>query len=86
VLAALRETGELVGAALGDQRRRELRTQGAAVSMDEAISYLLANIDPKLLTGPSSLVEPDLAVTGLVGGCAVACRPLHLGCLSQSVP
>ena len=52
VLAALRETGELVGAALGDQRRRELRTQGAAMSMDEAISYLLANIDPKLLTGP----------------------------------
>ncbi len=53
MLAALpRETGELVGAALGDQRRRDLRAQGATMSMDEAISYLLANIDPKLLTGP----------------------------------
>lgn len=55
VLAALRETGELVGAALGDQRLRELGTQGAAMSMDEAISYLLANIDPKLLTNPITL-------------------------------
>jgi predicted ATPase len=52
VLAAIRETGDLVAAALGDQRRRELRTAGAAMSTDEAISYALANIDPKLLTGP----------------------------------
>jgi hypothetical protein len=49
---ALRETGDLIAAALGDQRQRELRTAGAAMSMDEAISYALANIDPKLLTGP----------------------------------
>jgi hypothetical protein len=55
VLAALRETGDLVAAALGDQRRHELRTVGAAMSMDEAISYALANIDPKLLTGPVTL-------------------------------
>jgi hypothetical protein len=52
VLAGLRETGEIVAAALGDQRRRELRTAGVAMSTDEAISYALANIDPKLLTGP----------------------------------
>jgi hypothetical protein len=55
VLAALRETGDLVAAALGDQRRRELRIDGAAMSMDEAISYALAHIDPKLLTGPITL-------------------------------
>jgi hypothetical protein len=55
VLTALRETGDLVAAALGDQRRRELRTEGAAMSMDAAISYALANIDPKLLTGPVTL-------------------------------
>jgi hypothetical protein len=52
VLAALRETGGLVAAALGDERRRELRAAGATMSMDEAISYTLANIDPKLFTGP----------------------------------
>ncbi|MGO8849390.1 hypothetical protein [Mycobacterium sp.] len=52
VLAALRETGDIVAAALGDQHRRELPTTGAAMSMDEAVSYALANIDPKLLTGP----------------------------------
>jgi predicted ATPase/class 3 adenylate cyclase len=55
VLAALRETGDLVATALGDERRRELRATGAAMSMDEAISYALANIDPKLLTGPITL-------------------------------
>jgi hypothetical protein len=47
VLSALHETGELVAAALGDQRRRELRSIGAAMSMDEASSYALANIDPR---------------------------------------
>jgi predicted ATPase/class 3 adenylate cyclase len=55
VLAALRETGALVAAALGEERRGELRTAGAAMSMDEAISYALSNIDPKLLTGPITL-------------------------------
>jgi tetratricopeptide (TPR) repeat protein len=55
LLAALRETGDLVAAALGNERRRELRTAGAAMSTDEAISYALANIDPKLLTGPITL-------------------------------
>jgi tetratricopeptide (TPR) repeat protein len=55
LLAALRETGDLVAAALGDERRRELRAAGAAMGMDEAISYALANIDPKLVTRPVTL-------------------------------
>ena len=50
-LAALHETGDLVAGALGAQRARELRRTGAAMSMDVAVSYALANIDPKLLTG-----------------------------------
>ncbi len=57
ILAALQETGEIISAALGDERRRELRTQGAAMSMDEAISYAVANIDPKLLTGPIANID-----------------------------
>lgn len=52
VLAALRETGHLVAASLGEQRARQLRNMGAAMSMDEATSYALANIDRKLLIGP----------------------------------
>jgi predicted ATPase/class 3 adenylate cyclase len=55
VLMALRETGDLVAAALGDERRRELRATGAAMSIDEAISFALGNIDQKLLTGPITL-------------------------------
>jgi hypothetical protein len=55
VLAALRETGVLVAAALGEDRQRELRTAGGAMSTDEAVSYAIANIDPKLLTGPITL-------------------------------
>jgi tetratricopeptide (TPR) repeat protein len=57
VLAALQETGDFVSAALGDDRRRELRTQGAAMTMDEAISYAVANIDAKLLTGPIASID-----------------------------
>jgi hypothetical protein len=52
VLAALGETGGLVAAALGKQRARELRNEGAGMSMDEATSYVLARIDRKLLAGP----------------------------------
>lgn len=52
ILQALRETGEIVAAALGKERERELRDQGAAMSMDEAISYALASVEPKLLAGP----------------------------------
>jgi electron transfer flavoprotein alpha/beta subunit len=47
----LRETGDLVAAAVGDERARELRRTGAAMGLDEALSYALANIDPKLLRG-----------------------------------
>ena len=51
------EAGEIVGATLGDDRRRELRRQGAAMTMDDAVSYALANIDPKLLTGPIASID-----------------------------
>ena len=57
VLAALREAGDLVTAALGEERRRELRGKGAAMSMDEAISFALDHIDPKLLTGPIASID-----------------------------
>jgi predicted ATPase/class 3 adenylate cyclase/DNA-binding CsgD family transcriptional regulator len=59
VLAALRETGDTVANALGAERRQELRVAGAAMTMDEAISYALASVDPKLLTGPITVgAEP----------------------------
>jgi hypothetical protein len=44
----LRETNDLVVAALGEGRSRELRDAGLAMSTDEAISNALANIDPQL--------------------------------------
>jgi predicted ATPase/class 3 adenylate cyclase len=47
VFEALRESRDLVAAALGDDRRRELRAAGAAMSMDEAAFYAIANIDSK---------------------------------------
>ncbi len=52
LLDALREAGDIVTAALGEERRQQLRAEGAAMTLDEAVSYALANIDPKLLTGP----------------------------------
>ena len=54
---ALRETGELVAAALGEDRQWKLRTAGAAMTMDEAVSYALTNIDPKILTGPVASID-----------------------------
>jgi hypothetical protein len=57
LLAALGQAGDLVSAALGEERRQQLRAEGAAMSMDEAVSYAMANIDPKLLTGPLSLAQ-----------------------------
>ena len=51
ILQALRETGDIVAAALGKERQRELRIAGAAMSMDEAVSYALANVEPKWRTG-----------------------------------
>jgi tetratricopeptide (TPR) repeat protein len=57
ILHALRETHEIVAAAVGDERARELRRTGAAMGLDEAVSYALAHIDPKLLTGPISSID-----------------------------
>jgi predicted ATPase/class 3 adenylate cyclase len=52
LLAALRETGVIVTTALGAPSARELRKAGEAMSVDDAVSYALANVDPRLLTGP----------------------------------
>ena len=52
VLEAVREASDIVSRQLGDEKRRELTASGAAMSMDEAVSYALANIDPRLLNGP----------------------------------
>ena len=57
VLQALREAREIVAAALGDEPAHELRRIGAAMGLDEAVSYALANIDPKLLTGPIASID-----------------------------
>ena len=54
LLEALREAGNIVTAALGEERRQQLRAQGAAMTLDEAVSYALANIDPNFLPVPSS--------------------------------
>jgi predicted ATPase/class 3 adenylate cyclase len=51
IFQTLGETHELVVAAVGDDRARELRRSGAAMGLDEAVSFALAHIDPKLLTG-----------------------------------
>jgi hypothetical protein len=52
LLEALRETGAIVAASLGDPIARDLRETGEAMSVDDAVSYALANVDPRLLTGP----------------------------------
>ncbi len=57
VFQAMHETHELLVAALGDERARELRRTGAAMGLDEAVSFALANIDPKLLTGPIANID-----------------------------
>jgi hypothetical protein len=57
VLAALREAGDLVTAALGEERRRDLRTKGAAMRMDEAISFALDHIDPEILAGRIASID-----------------------------
>ncbi|MFG1934517.1 ATP-binding protein [Mycobacterium sp. NPDC048908] len=51
IFSALREATDLATDAIGADRLRELRAEGAAMTMDEAVSYALANIDPKSLTG-----------------------------------
>ena len=57
LLEALREAGDLVTAAVGEERRQRLREEGAAMTLDEAVAYALANIDPKLLSGPISSAQ-----------------------------
>ena len=57
ILEALRERGDLVAAALGEERRQQLRTEGAAMNMDEAVVYALANIDPELLSNPITTID-----------------------------
>jgi predicted ATPase/class 3 adenylate cyclase len=57
LLEALREAGDIVAAALGEERRQQLRAEGAAMTLDEAVSYAIANVDPKLLTGPITVAE-----------------------------
>jgi predicted ATPase len=57
LLAALREAGDIVTAALGEERRQQLRARGAAMALDEAVSYALAHIDPKLLTSPIPVTQ-----------------------------
>jgi predicted ATPase/class 3 adenylate cyclase len=57
LLEALREAGDVVTAALGAERRQHLREEGAAMTMEEAVSYALAQIDPKLLSGPITVAQ-----------------------------
>ena len=57
LLEALREAGDIVTAAVGEERRQQLRAEGAAMTLDEAVSYALDHIDPKLLTGPIQVAE-----------------------------
>ncbi len=53
----MRETHELLLAAVGEDRARELRRAGDAMGMDEAVPTSLANIDPKLLTDPIANID-----------------------------
>lgn len=52
ILAALAEAGDLVTAALGEHRRQQLRAEGSAMTLDQAVAYALANIDSTLTTSP----------------------------------
>ena len=55
VAAARRETTELLVAALGKPRLRELRAQGAAMTEDQAYTYARTHIDDYLATNPEQL-------------------------------
>jgi class 3 adenylate cyclase len=52
---------DAVAAALGDERRHELRALGATMGTDEAISYALANVDPGFLTGRITVGTESIA-------------------------
>ncbi len=45
VLEALRETGGIVVAALGKERERAVRAEGAVMTMDQAVTYALENAE-----------------------------------------
>ena len=49
-------TNFVVGA-VGEARARELRRIGAVMGVDEAVSYALSNIDPKLLSRPIASID-----------------------------
>ena len=57
LLVGLREAGDIVTAALGEEQRQQLRAQGASMTLDEAVAFALANIDPKLLSGPITVAQ-----------------------------
>jgi predicted ATPase/class 3 adenylate cyclase len=57
VLTAMHQTGDIVAAVLGDESRRALRTEGAAMSMDDAITYALTDIEPSFRTGPIASID-----------------------------
>ncbi len=58
VLKALHDAGDIVTSALGDERARELRHAGTSMTMDEAITYALANIGSKVPSGPIASIGP----------------------------
>jgi hypothetical protein len=53
--AALHEAGAIVASSLGESDARDLRELGEAMTVEEAVSYALANLDPSLLTGHISV-------------------------------
>jgi len=53
VLVGLRETGDIVAAALGMDKARELRATGAAMNLDEAVDYALRHIDGRQPNRPN---------------------------------
>lgn len=53
----MHQTGDIVAAVLGDESRRALRTEGAAMSMDDAITYALTDIEPSFRTGPIASID-----------------------------
>ncbi len=57
VLTALHDVGDIVASSLGAERAHELRADGKSMSMDEAITYALSNIDAKLLKGPIASID-----------------------------
>jgi predicted ATPase/class 3 adenylate cyclase len=57
VLMGLRETGDIVAAALGKDRAREVRATGAAMNLDEAVDYALRHIDGRQPNRPIASID-----------------------------